>query len=282
MRYQTYLLTILVLALVSLAIVWKVGAALSAPANHAIGPAPAGLGAATVVFGNVQGWFVSVPSSPKCVLLLHPLRSDRTGMVERARFLKRAGYSSLLIDLQAHGETLGESISFGYRESASARSALDFLRSSGHCGKIAVIGVSLGGAASLLGAEPLGVDAYVLEAVYPSIEDAIMDRLDLHLGFLGKLAAPLLVRQIPLRLQIPINALRPVDAIQRVKAPVLIVAGSEDRHTPLPESRRLYDNAPEPKEWWVVQGAGHEDFHRFAAARYEERISAFLSKHLDP
>jgi len=277
-----YLLPILALTLSGFALTWKVGTVLSAPANHAIGPVPADIGTAAIIFGAVHGWFVSAPSSQKCVLLLHGVRSDRTSMVERARFLKRAGYSSLLIDLQAHGETPGEAISFGYRESANARAALAFLRDTGHCGKTAALGMSLGGAASLLGAEPLGVDAYVLEAVYPSIEDAIMDRLDLHLGFLGKLAAPLLILQIPLRLQIPTNALRPVDAIQRVKAPVLVVAGSEDQHTPLPESRRLYDNAPEPKEWWVVQGAGHEDFHRFAAARYEERISAFLSKHLGP
>lgn len=274
------LLTLLALALLGLAVTWKVGAALSAPANHALGPAPADLGAIPVVFDGVRGWFVPVPSSRRCVLLLHSLRADRTAMVERARFLTRQGYSALLIDLQAHGETPGKHISFGYLESANAKSAVTYLRNTGQCGQIASIGVSLGGAASLLGAEPLAVDAYILEAVYPTIEDAIIDRLVLHLGPPGKLAAPLLLWQIPMRLDTPIDTLRPVAAIKHIKAPVLIIAGSEDRHTPLPESQRLYANAPAPKELWVVQGAGHEDFHRFAGQQYEARVAGFLAQHL--
>jgi hypothetical protein len=44
-------------------------------------------------------------------------------MLPRARSLKEPGLAVLLIDLQAHGESEDERISFGYREAAEVRAA---------------------------------------------------------------------------------------------------------------------------------------------------------------
>ena len=82
--------------------------------------------------------------------------------------------SVLLFDFRAHGESTGDRITFGALESVDARAALDFLRTELPAERIGAIGVSLGGAAALLGREPLPVDALVLEAVYPAIDVAIV------------------------------------------------------------------------------------------------------------
>ena len=95
---------------------WVEGSRLTASVNHTVGRAPADLGAEDVKFNGVRGWFVAAGGEQRCVLLLHGVRSDRTSMVARARFLKKSGFASLLIDLQAHGETQGEKITFGFRE----------------------------------------------------------------------------------------------------------------------------------------------------------------------
>ncbi len=44
-----------------------------------------------------------------------------------------------------------------------------------------------------------------------------------------------------------------IDAIESVRSPVLIVAGDRDRIVPLEQSRRLFDERPEPRELVVVQ-----------------------------
>ena len=47
-------------------------------------------------------------------------------MIDRGRFLRRAGYSVLLIDFQATGETKGDHITFGWKESQDVLAAMNF------------------------------------------------------------------------------------------------------------------------------------------------------------
>jgi fermentation-respiration switch protein FrsA (DUF1100 family) len=206
-------------------------------------------------------------------------------MLGRAGALHRAGYTVLLVDLQAHGESAGERITFGARESLDAGAALAHLRRASPDERIAAIGVSLGGASLLLGSADLAAnaaDAVVLEAVYPTIEEAIADRLRIRLGALGPPLAPLLIWQLKPRLGIGPAELRPIDRIGKLRVPLLLIAGAEDRHTTLAESRRLFAAAPQPKELWVVDGASHQDLHPFARTEYERRVLEFLGRHLRP
>ena len=262
------------------AALWSVGTQLTAPANHPVGQAPITLDAESVTFNGVHGWFTSVDHPSMCVLLLHGVRSNRQYMVPRAVFLKKSGFASLMIDLQAHGESPGKNITFGYRESNNAEAAVSYLRNTRGCKKVAAIGISLGGAASLLGTGPIKVEALILESVYPTIEDAVTDRLAIRIGRLAPLVAPLLTNQIPYRLNVPLAGLRPIDAIKNNHAPVLVIGGGVDRHTKPEETQQLYSHALNPKELWIIPGAAHEDFYKYAGVLYEQRIIAFLKKYL--
>lgn len=201
-------------------------------------------------------------------------------MLGRAEFLHAAGYSVLLFDAQAHGESPGERITFGHLEARDARAAVDFLRSERPGEAIAYLGVSQGGAAALLGDAPLPVQALVLEAVYPTLAEAVTNRIAIRLGPLAPWLSPLLLLQLELRLGVPATAFAPIDGMPAIRAPLLLLAGDRDRHTPLEESRRLFDAAPEPKTLWILRGAAHQDFHRFDPAAYERRVLAFFDRSL--
>jgi fermentation-respiration switch protein FrsA (DUF1100 family) len=198
-------------------------------------------------------------------------------MVQRAIFLREEGYSVLLFDAQAHGESPGDQITFGYLESQDARAAVAFLRSQFPTERLGYLGVSQGGAAALLGSSPLEVEALVLEAVYPTLREAVVNRIAIRLP-LAEVLAPLLLAQVELRLGIDPDLIAPIEGMRHIRAPLLLIAGEEDRHTPLSESRRLFDAAPQPKALWVVPGATHQDFHRFDPAEYERRVLEFLAR----
>jgi fermentation-respiration switch protein FrsA (DUF1100 family) len=201
-------------------------------------------------------------------------------MVDRAAFLHRAGYSLLLFDAQAHGESPGQQITFGYLESLDTRAAVSFLRAEVPAERIGYLGVSQGGAAALIGDTPLAVQALILEAVYPTLREAVSNRIRIRLGPLAPLLAPLLLAQIQPRLGVDPDSIAPIEGIRHILAPLLLIAGERDRHTLLTESERLFEAAPEPKTLWVVPGAAHVDFHRFDPARYEQRILDFLARTL--
>jgi fermentation-respiration switch protein FrsA (DUF1100 family) len=201
-------------------------------------------------------------------------------MLSRAEFLHNRGYSVLLIDLQAHGESAGDRITFGARESQDVTSALVNLQRWLPEEAVGVIGVSLG-AASLVLADPRPtVSAVVLESMYPTIEQAVSDRLRLHLGPAGPLLAPLLMVQLQPRLGIDPNRLRPIDRMSAIGAPVFILSGTVDRHTSIEESRSLFEAAAAPKDFWAVEGAAHVNLHRFAKGEYERRVSSFLETYM--
>lgn len=261
--------------------VYLAGTYFTKPVNLTVGSAPKELAADTILIDNIHGWYHQSESSTSCVLLLHGVRANRTSMIKRALRLKELGYSVLLIDFQAHGETPGSQITFGYRESDNVKTAVQFLRHAKHCEKVAAIGTSLGGAAALLGEQPAALDALVLESVYPSIEQAVYDRLAARLGMIpAKLLAPLLYQQIPLRLNIPLSQLHPINSIKNLSAPVFIISGTADKHTTASETQQLFNAAREPKSLWLIEGAEHQDLYQFAGKAYEQNIQSFLEKYL--
>jgi fermentation-respiration switch protein FrsA (DUF1100 family) len=170
----------------------------------------------------------------------------------------------------------------GYRESADVVAARDWIRREAPGRKIGVIGQSLGGASVLLAPQPTGFDAVVLESVFPRITSAVEDRVRIFLGPFAPLVSPLLLMQLQPRLHISPLALEPIRYIGQLRTPVLVAAGSRDRHTTLAESKEMFQAAAEPKEFWVVEGAAHEDLLRFDPQGYEANVLPFLTRYLMP
>lgn len=229
---------------------------------------------------SVHGWLARGARGGGVVLLAHSIRSNRLEMLSRARFLNKQGYAVLLIDLQAHGETPGKRITFGVRESEDVEAAVAFLRKTFPYERIAAIGVSLGAAAIVLAKHSLKLDAVVLESLHPTIEEAIENRLRLHLGEYGPALLPLVLTQLSFYLDVPIDQLDPITRIGDLNAPLLLIAGSNDEHTKVPETERLFAAARQPKDIWIVPGAGHFNMHSYAGREYEDHISDFLDRHL--
>jgi uncharacterized protein len=270
---------------VAAALYFGAGEVLSRPASRPIGEPPPYFPARVVKIDTtpgqfVVGWFARGELSRGAVLLLHGVRADRTQMLRRAQFLAKAGYSTLLIDLPAHGESSGDRITFGAREGAGVLAAIGFLSQELPGERLGVIGVSLGAASTVLSSPRPAAAAVVIESMYPTIEDAVADRLTMRLGILGRELGPLLLWQLPLRTGVTASELRPIDKVAALGSPLLVVSGAEDKHTTWPETQRLYDAAQAPKEIWKVPRAAHVDLHSYAPEEYEKRILRFLAQHL--
>lgn len=275
---------LLLLALTFLGVCWKAASILVAPANCHVGPPPDSHGLECVQFpsasgGMISAWCRMTADSRAVVVMAHGLRGDRRRLLARAELCLKQGFDVLLIDLQAHGESLGEKITVGYRERHDIEAAVGYARQRASGKRIGIIGVSLGGAATVL-ASPLSVDAVVLESVYPTIYEAVSNRMNVRFGPLGRLLTFALICQIRPRLGFPASALRPIDHIRFVGCPVLILSGDQDRHTTSAESQRLFEAAGEPKEFVIFPGAGHCDLLAHRSDLYENSVVRFLRRYL--
>lgn len=274
-----------ILVVVFVVAVWAAGTMLSEPAPHFIGDAPRELNAEAVEFqsqsgSKLKGWFIAGKKGAGAVVLMHGVRANRVSMLGRARFLAKAGFSVLLFDFQGHGESSGDHITFGYLESKDAQAAVEFMRTRAPGERIGVIGVSMGGAATLLAAPALDVNAMVLEMVYPSLDQAVSNRLTMRLGRWARVLTPLLTWQFGLRSGVSAEAMQPIQRVREITVPKLFIVGAEDRHTTLEESRQMFNAAAEPKELWIVEGAGHVDLYASKQEEYERRVLGFFNGQL--
>lgn len=262
------------------------GSVLTSPSNCEIGKPPLDLPVQAVQFqsssgATVHGWLLSGQPGKGVVILMHGIRANRLQLLDHARFLFRAGYSVLLFDFQAHGESIGKHITAGYLESRDAAAAVDFIHRKCPGEKICINGFSMGGAAAVLANPPLPVNAMILESVYPTIDQAVTDRLEIRFGWLGKLGTPFLTCQLKPRLGFGPDDLRPIGQVGKITIPKFFIAGTADRNTTLPESQALFDAAAEPKQLWLVDGAAHVDMLVFEKAEYQKRVLDFLANNLN-
>jgi uncharacterized protein len=261
---------------------------LARPAPVTIAPPPASLGAETVVFPSGSGslihaWLARGRVGGGAVLLLHGVGDNRTSMLGRAEFLHAMGFTILAPDFQAHGESPGKHITFGARESLDAAAAINFLRQAVPDERIGVIGISMGGAASLLGPGPLDANALVLESVYPTIRQAVSDRLGTWFGPFGRIGrsfTPAVIHYVAEEIGVSETELQPIAHIGAIHSPLLFITGTADHYTPLVEAESLYARAPSPKTFWAVKGAGHEDLYKYSRTEYEQRVGSFLANYL--
>ena len=229
-------------------------------------------------------WWPGRTATSPAILLLHGVDASRNATAPNAAWLASRGYAALAIDFRGHGRSAITPRSFGLDEAMDAQAAFDWLKRRQHGAPIAVIGISLGGAATLLGkAGPLPADALILQAVYPDIRHAIRDRIAARLtAGPAWLLEPLLSFQSRPRFGVWPSRLAPLEALKRYRGAVFVIGGGADRYTPPAESRALFDAAPGRKAFWLVPGADHAATSSLADAAWRSRVSAFLRQTIGP
>ncbi len=282
----TFLALAVVLVAISGVVVWLLGSALTQPFNQTVGKPPHDLEVTEVEFSSrsgslIKGWFTKGTEGHGAVVLAHGVRANRSSLIGRARFLKNAGFSVLMFDFQAHGESAGSQVTFGFLESRDVQAAVEYLKATVPGERIGMIGLSMGGAAATLATPALEIDALVLEAVYPDIERAVSNRISSQLGSWSRLLTPLLTLQLRPRMGISVDDLKPVKQVRSLEFPKLFIAGEKDEYTTLDESKELYESSSGLKSIWIVPNAGHVDFHSTDKESYESKVLEFLETNLN-
>jgi uncharacterized protein len=227
-------------------------------------------------------FFPTTAKDAPIILMLHGNGASRAQFRNHAAWLNNAGYAAMAIDLRGHGESLGGKKSFGLFEANDARVALGWIKANYPRSKVAVIGVSLGGASALLGDKgPLAADALVLQAVYPDIDRAIYNRIASRIGSpLATAGAPTLTLQSRFLYGVPSEQISPIKAAKKYKGPVLVIGGANDVYTPPNETHELQKAFPGETSLWIAPGLGHDQMSDTNDAAYQEQVLSFFRKHL--
>ncbi len=281
---QRRLLPCLILSCIALSILsmWTAGLYLSKPERTIFCKTP--VQAKNIWFSTkrekaLSGWLIEAPSTEAIAVLMHGVRSNRGQMWRRAKHLRQRNISSLIFDFQAHGMSSGHRITMGYQGSLDAEAAIAYMQLKYPEVPLVVIGVSMGGAAMLLSDKRSSADVLILESVYPDLSTAISNRLNSRLAG-AEILTPFLMFQFQLLGGTNAYSVSPIKNAQNVQGAKLIMAGENDKHTTINESKMLFEKFPDHKKLVVVPEAEHTDFERFDPIFYWTVVDEFLDQHL--
>ncbi|HYO91627.1 MAG TPA: MFS transporter, partial [Pyrinomonadaceae bacterium] len=190
--------------------------------------------------GNkLSGWYLPSGGRKVTIIMAHGLFRSRYEMLERGVALWREGYGVLLYDLRRHGQSRAEFSTIGYGERHDVTAALRFMRERAPENKIVLMGVSMGAAATLLAAaESDDLLAVVAESSFLSFSDTVyhhvgmarLPRIGLRLPTFP--FATLLVRFTAWRLNFNPADFDVLQAVKKIKCPVLFIGSGADRRMP--------------------------------------------------
>jgi uncharacterized protein len=264
------------------------------PERSLKGPTPAVLGRSfeEVIFPArrdavpIAAWYLPREGADRALVLAHGRHGSRfvgfSGRwLELAEHLWKTGFSILILDLRAHGESGAARITFGLQERDDVCGAVDWLLARGHRpGSLGVLGVSLGGAAAIgAAAECSESGALVVDASFADIQPGILALWRQESG-LPSFFWPGTRWMIRLLLGYDPCDARPEDEMAAIAPrPAMIVHGALDEVVPLEHARRLAARNPFA-ELWVVPNAAHADSYLMQPALYRERVARFFERSL--
>ena len=76
------------------------------------------------------------------------------------------------------------------------------------------------------------------------------------------------------------DILKPINQLKNINTPIFIIAGTDDQHTTVSETKRMYDAALEPKKLWLIEGAKHQNLHQYAPREYQQKVLQFFNQYL--
>lgn len=251
---------IVLLAAVAALVVWSANRSAFHPSRYPEGnwDALARLGAIELTFPSLDGtrlsaWWLAPGSPSAATLFLHGNAGNAAHRVSTMIEIAAAGSAVLMLDYRGYGKSEGRPTEAGLYQ--DARAAFDILRAKAAAPAV-LHGESLGTAAAVKLAGEVDCAGLILEAPFPSAR-AVAQRVLPGLG-------PLLVWGFNTEAN-----------IGKVRCPVLIIHGGRDEVIDIELGRRVYEAAPDPKDFWLVPGAGHNDLAATAGPAYRDRLRTF-------
>ncbi len=249
-----------------------------------------GVPAGTAVTGpggvGLAGWWIPAasgigPAGPT-VVLAHGWSSNKSNMLDRAAML-HGEYNLLILDFRNHGQSEAADTTQGVREAGDLAAMIDWLEVSKAPDHVAVLGVSMGGASTLMqAARDERIDAVIVESTHATLANAIQARLDSEgypLAVPGSWAALL---GALIRTGVDMSSADPVQAIDLLDGrPVLLIGGGDDRSIGRDDANELLEAAHEAGSTATLEvcvPAGHTEAPETCPSEYRTWVQEFLAE----
>lgn len=249
-----------------------------APAGQEIAVGEVGLAGWYIPAGNGVG-----PAGPT-VVVAHGWGSNKSAMLDRAAALHPV-YNLLILDFRNHGQSTRAATTQGVREASDLRAMVDWLGQQKGPARIAVLGVSMGGATALAEADRDDrIDAVIAESTHATLANAAQARLDQSGYPLSLPGSWAILLGTLLRTGEDVSAVDPIRSVERLDGrPLLLIDAGQDGSIGPDDAellRAAAEEAGSPTELYTCPAAGHAESDEACPEEYPGWVLGFLGRAL--
>jgi fermentation-respiration switch protein FrsA (DUF1100 family) len=207
---------------------------------------------------RLHGWFIPRENAKAIVLFCHGNAGNISHRLDSIHIFWQVGLSVFIFDYRSYGRSQGRVSEDGLY--ADARAAVEYLLDKKDIApdQIIYFGRSLGSAIAIELASHYPPLALIAESAFTSMPE------------LGSKVYPWLPVKFLCRFHYDSAA-----HIKVVMCPKLFIHSRQDDIVPFSLGRKLYDNAPEPKDFLEISGS-HNDGFLTSGMRYIDGLTSFL------
>lgn len=229
---------------------------------------------------QLNGWFVPKKSSRATLLFLHGNAGNISHRVDIIKLFHHINLNVFIFDYRGYGRSKGKPSEKGlYKDALAAYTYL--INEMGYDPEeIVIYGKSVGAnvaidlackvkAAGLISDGAFCSAIHMSKVILPFLAEKWIDKAAESDSIQRKLKRWWL-------LLIEFDAL---SKIHNIRIPKLIIHSKEDEMIPFNQGKKLFEAAPEPKEFYKMYG-GHNEAILIYKYEYMERITGFLKKYL--
>ena len=218
---------------------------------------------------KLHGWFVP-GRGDHTLLWFHGNAGNISYRVDNLLlFNKRLDLNTLIIDYRGYGRSEGSPSERGMYMDAEA--AVEYLRSAYKVqdDKLIFFGRSLGCAVAVEMATRHQAKGVILESPFTSIEA------------IAKIARPKPFAFLPLHhvvMWLLSSRFDSLSKMQSLQTPLMILHGSNDDVIGIDMAHELFDAANDPKRFYTIEGAGHNDTYLTGGENYFDALREFIEE----
>lgn len=212
---------------------------------------------------TLHGWFIPAKKPVATLLWFHGNAGNLSHRLDNIQRLASLNLNIFIFDYRGYGRSEGEPNEQGiYKDSQSAYKTVVGLDAVS-VDTLFLFGRSLGGVCALETAMHHPARGLILESVFTSSADMsrkIFPFIPLGWAVRSKLDA--------------------LGRVPHLTLPKLFLHGTRDEIVPYELGRKLFEQAGEPKTFYPIEGAGHNDTYIQGGAEYFNALNHFISETL--
>lgn len=207
---------------------------------------------------RLHGWFFPLEEEFPVILFCHGNAGNISHRLDNIRLLLEQKLQVFIFDYRGYGKSSGRPSENGLYKDGLA--AYEYLVGERHIPphQIMLFGRSLGAAIAIEVALRKNVRSIIMESAFTSTKDMARTMFLFY----------------PFSYILPANY-NNLEKIAHVDVPKLLIHGEEDEIVPYTMADKLFNASKDPKYFFRIKGAGHNDTYIVGGKKYFQTIAAF-------